>query len=214
MRGSINMPLSPSGKRAAFEARGEIFTVPAGEGRLAEPDAHPGRPSGRRPGRPMGSRSPGSATQAASTGWSSRRRTGQPRASITLPTRPSTTRRPWSPDSKRILFTDTHRLWVAGRRDRQTHPRRHRSVHGAGPDHQPSLEPGLALDRLHQADASQFHSIFVYDIQSGQVHQVTDGMADATWPAWDASGKYLFFLASTNFGLTPGGSTCRATSAR
>ena len=29
-------------------------------------------------------------------------------------------------------------------------------------------------------------------------------MADATWPAWDASGKYLYFLASTDFGLRTG----------
>ncbi len=31
--------------------------------------------------------------------------------------------------------------------------------------------------------------------------QVTDGLADSVWPAWDASGKYLWFLASTDFGL-------------
>ena len=31
--------------------------------------------------------------------------------------------------------------------------------------------------------------------------QVTDGLADAMLPAWDASGKYLWFLASTDFGL-------------
>src|SRR6185295_10812700 len=31
--------------------------------------------------------------------------------------------------------------------------------------------------------------------------QITDGLADAVWPAWDASGKYLWFLASTDFGL-------------
>ena len=31
--------------------------------------------------------------------------------------------------------------------------------------------------------------------------QITDGLADATAPAWDAGGKYLWFLASTNFAL-------------
>ena len=30
---------------------------------------------------------------------------------------------------------------------------------------------------------------------------MTDGLADAMFPVWDASGKYLWFLASTNFGL-------------
>ena len=30
---------------------------------------------------------------------------------------------------------------------------------------------------------------------------MTDGLADATWPVFDASGKYLWFFASTDFGL-------------
>src|SRR5260370_7012535 len=30
---------------------------------------------------------------------------------------------------------------------------------------------------------------------------MTDGLADAVWPVWDANGKYLWFLASTDFGL-------------
>src|SRR5258708_28391012 len=33
---------------------------------------------------------------------------------------------------------------------------------------------------------------------------MTDGLADAKSAAWDASGKYLWFLASTNFGPTSG----------
>jgi tricorn protease len=37
--------------------------------------------------------------------------------------------------------------------------------------------------------------------ESGESKQVTDGLSDASWPAWDASGKYLWFLASTDFGL-------------
>jgi tricorn protease len=48
---------------------------------------------------------------------------------------------------------------------------------------------------------SLFRAIFVYDVSAGKATQVTDGMADATDPAWDAGGKYLWFFASTNFGL-------------
>ena len=33
-------------------------------------------------------------------------------------------------------------------------------------------------------------------------HQVTDGLSDAISPAFDAGGKYLYFLASTNYGPT------------
>src|SRR6185437_2705828 len=38
-------------------------------------------------------------------------------------------------------------------------------------------------------------------VESGETKQGTDGLADAVWPTWDASGKYLWFLASTDFGL-------------
>jgi tricorn protease len=36
------------------------------------------------------------------------------------------------------------------------------------------------------------------------VHQVTDGLADSISPAFDAGGKYLYFLASTNYGPSTG----------
>src|SRR5258705_9143853 len=48
---------------------------------------------------------------------------------------------------------------------------------------------------------SMYHAIFVSEVETGEAKQVTDGLADATWPVWDASGKYLWFLASTDFGL-------------
>jgi tricorn protease len=49
-----------------------------------------------------------------------------------------------------------------------------------------------------------FKAIVVYNVETGKRIQVTDGMADAITPVWDASGKYLYFLASTNYGLNTG----------
>ena len=46
-----------------------------------------------------------------------------------------------------------------------------------------------------------YHAIFVSNVETGETKQITDGLADAMWPVWDASGKYLWFLASTDFGL-------------
>ena len=46
-----------------------------------------------------------------------------------------------------------------------------------------------------------YHAIFVSNVETGETKQITDGLADTVWPAWDASGKYLWFLASTDFGL-------------
>jgi tricorn protease len=46
-----------------------------------------------------------------------------------------------------------------------------------------------------------YHAIFISNVETGETKQITDGLADAVWPAWDSSGKYLWFLASTDFGL-------------
>ena len=48
---------------------------------------------------------------------------------------------------------------------------------------------------------SLYHAIFISNVDTGETRQVTDGLADSVWPAWDAGGKYLWFLASTDFGL-------------
>ena len=51
---------------------------------------------------------------------------------------------------------------------------------------------------------NHLHGIFVYSIAGGKSTQVTDGLSDTTAPVFDATGKYLYFLASTNVGLGNG----------
>jgi len=43
-----------------------------------------------------------------------------------------------------------------------------------------------------------------YSLTDRRALQLTDGLSDAVSPAWDAGGKYLYFLASTDFGLSSG----------
>ena len=92
--------------------------------------------------------------------------------------------------------------------------RRHRSVHDAG-----ALARIRAVSpRRHSGSRtrkrlpSMFRAIFVYNVETGETKQITDGLADATSPAWDASGKYLWFLASHELrAQLAAGSTCRRT---
>ena len=51
---------------------------------------------------------------------------------------------------------------------------------------------------------SRLRAIFVYSLADKKTHQITDGLADSISPAFDASGKYLYFLASTNYGPSSG----------
>src|SRR6202034_3761155 len=49
------------------------------------------------------------------------------------------------------------------------------------------------------------NAIFLYSLADKKSHQVTDGMSDARFPAFDKSGKYLYFAASTDIGPALGG---------
>ena len=49
------------------------------------------------------------------------------------------------------------------------------------------------------------HAVFVYSLDQAKAFQITDGMSDALYPAWDKNGKYLYFTASTNIALATAG---------
>ena len=202
----VNGAISPTGRRAVFEARGEIFTVPAEKGdwrNLTQTaDVAERNPAWSPDGRSISYFSDRSGEYrlmiAAQDG------AGEPRE-VVLPEPTFFFTPQWSPDSKKILFSDTDlRLWVVDaasgkvtHADTDNYMAPQRSMN---PTWSPDSRWVAYAKRLH----TQLHAIFLYDTETGKSTQVTDGMSDAVWPGWDASGKYLFFLASTNFGLRTG----------
>ena len=48
--------------------------------------------------------------------------------------------------------------------------------------------------------ASQFAAVFAYSLETRTALQLTDGLGDARFPAFDRGGKYLYFAASTDLG--------------
>src|SRR5215469_14036285 len=51
---------------------------------------------------------------------------------------------------------------------------------------------------------SHLHAVFAYSLEQAKSHQLTDGMSDALYPAFDKEGKYLYFTASTDAALNTG----------
>ena len=201
-----SLSLSPTGKRAAVEARGEIFTVPAEKGDVRNITRSSGSAERNPAWSPDGkwisyfSDSTGEYELVIASADGSK-----PARTIMLehPTHFYTSS--WSPDGKYILFQDTDlRLWIVNVATGKS-----TDIGGDEfmiPDR--SLNPTWSPDSRWVAYAkrlpSLYRAIFVYDVSNGQTHQITDGMADATSPAWDASGKYLWFFASTDFALGSG----------
>jgi tricorn protease len=198
-----DLAISPTGKRVAVEARGEIFTIPAEKGDVrnlthssASAEEHPAwSPDGKFVSYFSDRSGEWGLVIEAQDGLAAPREISLPK-----PTRYYTPS--WSPDSKKILYSDTNlHVWVLDVASGKA------KTLGADPWMVPSrtLNPVWSPDSKWVAYASRlkslYHAIFVSNVESGETRQVTDALADSVNPAWDASGKYLWFLASTDFGL-------------
>lgn len=198
--------LSPTGVRAAFEARGEIFTVPAEKGDTRNltrsPGVHDRNPTWSPDGTQLAWLSDASGEYQLMIG--DQLGLSAPR-SIALPTSAYFSEVVWSPDAKRLAFTDSHlNLWTmevatgrATKADADTY-----------------ADPGRAMAPVWSPDSrwlaysksvdNHLRVVMLYSLADGKAHQVTDGMSDAISPTFDATGKYLYFLASTDFGPNTG----------
>jgi len=199
-----NLAVSPTGKRALVEARGEIFTIPVENGDVRNLTQSSGSAEKQPAWSPDGKHI--SYFSDASGEYSlmivPQDGLGQPRE-VKLPAPTQYYTASWSPDSTKLLYTDTDvKVWVLDVETGQT------KVVGQEMWMVPqrTLNPAWSPDSKWVAYSARlrslYHAIFATNIETGETIQMTDGLADAQWPAWDASGKYLWFLASTDFGLS------------
>jgi tricorn protease len=201
-----NASLSPSGQRALFEARGEIITVPLKKGDARNITNSSGArdhdpiwsPDGKNIAWFSDASGEYSLMIAAQDGLS------KPRE-IKIPNPTYYYSPVWSPDSKYIAFTDhIQQLWMTEIASGKT----------TLVDREPYLHPERTINPVWSPDSkwiayarrlnSQYHVIMAYSLQQSKALQLTDGMSDAVSPAWDANGKYLYFMASTNYALRSG----------
>ncbi len=193
-----NFDLSPTAKRAVVEARGDIWTLPAGNGIPRNLTATSGTaerdPAWSPDGRWVAYFSDATGeyelciTQSDGAGETRQLTSG----SATFYQDPT-----WSPDSKQIAFADKagsiylHSLTSHKTRKLDTDPlaRRHRM----------SWSPNSAwLAYLKHGDNGA-SSIWLYDVAGGKAHQATAGMFHDSWPTFSRDGKYLFFASNRRF---------------
>ena len=201
----VNPQISPSGKRAIFETRGEIFTIPKEDGDWRNLSNSPGTAERHPTWSPKGDKVAWFSDKSGEYKLVIADQMGNDQKVIELPNPTFYFRPDWSGDGKFIAYTDTdYNIWYVDvesgsakkvATDRYAHPNR-------------AMNPVWSPDSKWIAYARQleshFKAIFVYSIETGENYQLTDGMADAITPVWDQSGKYLYFLASTNYGLNSG----------
>jgi tricorn protease len=202
-----NVSISPSGARAVVEARGEILTVPAEKGSIRNLTNTPGvmerSPAWSPDGKWIAYFSDESGEYALhlrdANGKSDTRK-------INLGSPPSFFYDPiWSPDSKKIAYTDKRlNFWyvdidkgIPVKIDTDTYltPYRPETAHWSS--------DSRWVTYVHELK-NHLGAVFVYNLDEGKPHQITDGMSDSRYADFDKGGKYLYFTASTNSGPSSG----------
>jgi tricorn protease len=197
-----NAAISPSGARAVFEFRGEIVTVPAAKGDPRNITSTPG----------VHERSPVWSPDGRSIAYFSdeggeyrlvvRSQDGKGDVKrFELPGAGFYDRPAWSPDSRRIAYTDNswtlYWIDVASGASKKV-----ASEYLYGP--QKTLAPVWSPDSKWIAytlsSQAYIQAVHVYSIDQHKSFAVTDGLSEVSEPAFDQSGKYLYFFASTDAG--------------
>ncbi|HEY1495029.1 MAG TPA: PDZ domain-containing protein [Candidatus Solibacter sp.] len=198
--------LSPTGVRAAFEARGDVFTVPAEKGDTRNltqsPGAHDRSPVWSPDGTQLAWLSDASGEYELMIGDP----TGaQKPHSIPLPSTAFFSAPAWSPDGSKIVLEDNHlNLWTIETSSGSS-TRIDTDVYAdPGRQFEPAWSPDSRWIVYSKSLKSHLRAIFVYSLAEKKAHQITDALADAISPAFDAGGKYVYFLASTDYGPRTG----------
>jgi tricorn protease len=202
-----NGRLSPTGVRAVFDALGEVVTVPAEKGDARNLTQTPGAAERDPAWSPDGKHIAYFSDESGEYQLYVRDQRGrsEPRK-LRLDDQPSFYYDPtWSPDSKKIAYNDAF-LNVGfvdldtGKVTRVDTDTYDSPQHGLDPSWSPDSK-WLAYTRQLP---NHLRAVFLYSLENGKTHQVTDGMSDAGHAVWDKNGMYLYFTASTNAGTTAG----------
>jgi len=193
-----NFTLSPSGKRALFEARGEIFTVPEKHGSVRNLTNTSGVaerfPAWSPDGKNVAYFSDGTGEYELCV------RPGDGKASerqITSGGKAFRYDPVWSPDNKRIAFSDkTGSLFVL-------------DVEDGKPQFVDKDNWWRIKDYSWSADSrwlaysrqmnNALSAIMIYDANEGRTHQVTSDYYNDEGPVFGTEGKYLFFYSDRTF---------------
>lgn len=204
-----NGQFSPTGQRAVFSARGEILTIPTEKGDVRNLTRTPGvmerDPAWSPDGRSIAYFS--DATGEYQLHLQAQDGTGEV-TRIPLGSKTGFYYAPkWSPDGTRIAYLDKDNSYWFLTVTNPSPVKIDGATYGAGiwsfgdstalvwsPDNR-WIAYTKDLPNMHRA-------IFLYSLPEQRSWQVTDGMADAAFPAFSEGGEYLYFATSTDAGPT------------
>ncbi|WP_411893710.1 PDZ domain-containing protein [Winogradskyella sp. A2] len=199
-----NMTAAPGGKRIVFEARGELFNVPAKEGFVENITTNSGAfdqsPSWSPNGDYVAYWSDKSGEYEI---YVQPMREDKPAKKLTSRNKGFGYSLNWSPDSKKIAFIDETNdisiIEVESGKVKVADNYRWNYGHGGrfsfpiNWSHDSKfITYSIGMDNGNEA-------IFIYDLENNKKQQVTSGFYSDSSPVFSSDGIYLFFLTSRNF---------------
>ena len=203
-----NIGLSPTGARVVFEARGEILTAPGEKGDVRNLTTSPGVADRDPAWSPDGKTIAYFSDESGEYELHVKPQDGLGNAKkFKLGDAPSFYYSPrWSPDGKRIAYSDKRKnLWYIDL-DSGKSTKVDTDPIALGSPPQAEWSPDSKWIAYVRPLKSTLGAVFLYSLETGKAHQITDGMSDARTVTFDKSGKYLYFLASTDSGPVSFGS--------
>jgi tricorn protease len=197
-----DVALSPTGKRAAFEFRGEIVTVPAKKGDVRNLTQTVGTHERSPVWSPDGKSLAYFSDQGGEYALHVRPQDGSGEGKTYALNGAGFYERPvWSPDSKKIAFIDNSRTfyWI----DLGTGAVKKiasETVYSPLNTMTCAWSPDSRWLAYTTTNAANFQTLRIYSLEQDKSKSVNDGLAETASPRFDASGKYLYFLASTDAG--------------
>ncbi len=196
--------ISPTGARAVLEFRGEIVTVPAEKGDprnlTGTPAAHERFPVWSPDGKSIACFSDETGEYELQV----RSQDGKGEIKKLKITGAGFYENPeWSPDGKKISFSDNSwsLFWV----DADTGSvKKIGSEYLYGPARAQVISHAWSPDSkwitYTLSNKAYFQTVYVYSLDQDKSFAITDGLSEVSEPVFDASGKYLYFFASTDAG--------------
>ena len=199
--------LSPSGARAVFEAHGEILTAPREKGDVRNLTNTVASMERDPAWSPNGKWIAYFSDESGEYELHLRQPDGMGAVQkIKLDEHPTFYYSPtWSPDSSKIAYTDKKlNLWVLDLAKKTPVKIDSDSYDSPARGMFPTWSPDGKWVAYSKLLKSWMSAVFVYSVEQNKSYQVTDGLSDARYPAFDKNGKFLYFTASTNTGPTKG----------
>ncbi len=198
-----NAAISPSGKRALIEARGEVFSLPAADGPVVNLTNSSGVAERFPAWSPDGKTIAYWSDRSGEYELTLRNADGSGTEEKVTSFGPGFRYRPWwSPDSRKLAFVDqTMTIWIYDR-DAKRATRVDKGLYmyeGQLEGFVPSWSADSRWLAYARDEDNRHHAIHLYDTKTGTGRQVTAGYYDDFQPTFDPEGKYLYFLTNRTF---------------